>query len=909
MPLAAGTLLGPYEIAAPLGSGGMGEVYRARDTRLDRSVAVKILPTHLSTNPDAKQRFDREARAISSLSHANICQLYDVGHQDGIDFLVMEFLEGETLAERLARGPLPTEQLLKIGSEVCDGLERAHRTGVVHRDLKPANIMLTKSGAKLMDFGLAKAVEAAEPPSGSLTQALNLPTSAAPLTQAGVVVGTFQYMSPEQVEGKPADARSDIFSLGAVLYEMATAKRAFDGKTSASVIAAILERDPAPISTIQPASPLALDRLVRSCLAKDPDDRWQTAHDVKLQLQSLREGSQSSYSNEVALGIEATQRARTKSNKNVALLVLGTLLGSGIVFSVLGYMAHTPKSATLLNASINLPAGVEVDPINVSLALSPDATKIAFTASLPPEKDMIWIRSLDNPTARALPGTEDGNSPFWSPDSKAIGFFAAGKLNRIDLASGNVTVVCDAPAARGGSWSPKGVILFAPTNTSGLFSVPDTGGTATAVTQPEARITDRLPWFLPDGVHAVFVRSQAVARAQNNLMSVNIQTKEVEPIGDTDSEAQYVEPGYLLYAKDGNLQAQPFNANTQKTTGSPSTILQDIAYNGARRAMQFAAANSGLLVYIHDSGFPVRQLTWFNAETGEPIAKVGEPIRALTYALSPDDRKAIVPVASASTTNATKDVALWMYDLERNTSSRFTFGSGGFRYPVWSADGAFVLYQQESAPFGIFRKSANGDSEATSVPYDGGLANLTAVSPDNQWLATAAQSPRYFHIGMVPLGTGSKAYDLLAPDNDVRAATFSSDGRWVAYISNETGRAELYVIPFSGHGGKWQISQSGVTGGGWLKQPNRIGYVGADGKFYVAEVKSQGTEFEIANTQTIFGGKVLPNSSGTVSWVFDSVATLVTKDGKRMLLAPAVQSDAPDTLGLVSDWRTAANKP
>src|SRR5580704_6005795 len=322
MPLRAGTRLGPYEIVAPLGAGGMGEVYRARDTRLDRTVAVKVLPTHLSANPEARQRFDREARSISSLSHPNICQLYDVGHQNGIDYLVMEFLEGETLAARITRGAVPTDQLLKIGSEVCGGLERAHRAGVVHRDLKPANIMLTKSGAKLMDFGLAKAIEAPATPAGSVTQTMGA-TPSSPITQAGVVVGTFQYMSPEQVEGKPADARTDIFSLGSVLYEMATGKRAFDGQTSASVIAGILEREPAPISAAQPASPAALDRIVKSCLAKDPDERWQTAHDVRLQLQSLREaGSQTAIA---AVSPAAIEAERTRTNRNVAIPVLATM--------------------------------------------------------------------------------------------------------------------------------------------------------------------------------------------------------------------------------------------------------------------------------------------------------------------------------------------------------------------------------------------------------------------------------------------------------------------------------------------------------------------------------------------------------------------------------------------------------
>jgi eukaryotic-like serine/threonine-protein kinase len=911
MALTAGTQLGPYEIVAPLGAGGMGEVYRARDTRLDRTVAVKILPTHLSADSAAKQRFDREARAISSLSHANICQLYDVGHQDGTDYIVMEFLEGETLAERIRRGPIPTDQLLKIGSDICDGLERAHKTGVIHRDLKPANIMLTKSGAKLMDFGLAKAVEAEEPPAGTLTQTVNVSPSAQPITQAGVVVGTFQYMSPEQVEGKPADARSDIFSLGGVLYEMATGKRAFDGKTSASVIAAILERDPAPISTLQTASPPALDRLVKSCLAKDPDERWQTAHDVKLQLQSLRDaGSQSGFSNDIALGIEAAQKARTRSNRNIALLVLGTLLGSGIVFSVLGYMVHTPKSAPLLHASVNLPPGVDLDTVNVAVALSPDATQIAFTANQPPQKDMIWVRSLDNQAARALPGTEDGSSPFWSPDSRAVGFFADGKLKRIDVSSGNIVTLCDAPAPRGGTWSTQGVILFAPTNTSGLSTVPESGGTPTLVTQPEAGVTDRVPYFLPDGVHAIFLRAKAVAFSQNQLMSLNLATREVQTIGDTDSEGQYVEPGYLIHETQGNLQAEPFNSRAMKITGPPRTILQDVTFNPARRAAQFAVSNSGVLIYLSDTGFPVSHLTWYDVATGAEIAKVGEPARFIAFSVSPDDRRAVAAVATSTSSSFDTEAALWMYDLERSTGSRFTFGSGSYRFPVWAADGQSVFYESTKPPRTILRKSANGDGEPIPVTYQGDFANISAASPDNQWLSISFQSPRFFRIELVPLVTGKQQTTFYAPDADARHLSFSADGKWAAYGSNETGRQELYVVPFPGPGGRWQITKDGMLSGGWTKQPNKLCFLGAEGKLYVVDVATNGNEIEVLKTTNVFGEKPVPlaKSAGT-GLLGPSVEDAITRDGKRILLAPDVGSDNQTTFGLITNWRAAIEKP
>ncbi len=439
--------------------------------------------------------------------------------------------------------------------------------------------------------------------------------------------------------------------------------------------------------------------------------------------------------------------------------------------------------------------------------------------------------------------------------------------------------------------------------------VPDTGGVGDGCDASDDRVTDRLPWFLPDGIHALFVRSVAKTNAQNKLMSLNIQTKEVQEVGDTDTWAQYVQPGYILYGIDGNLQAQPFNANTQKTTGPAVSIVREVADNPFRRAMQFAAANSGLLIYVQDTGAPLRQLTWFSAETGEPIGKVGDAARTTMYTLSPDDKKAVAAVAKLGTSHAKNDIALWMYDVERNATSRFTFGPGDFEHPVWSADGSFVAYEEDAPPYRLYRKSANGDSEATVIPSEAwsGSAILTAITPDNHWLSLDMQTLRYFRIGMIPLTPEGKSYDLLAPDSDVGGATFSPDGKWAAYMSFESGRQELYVIPFSGHGGKWQISQNGVVGGGWLKQQNKIGYIDSDGKLCVAEVRAQGTEFEVLNTTAIFGGKpLLPLLDGTSA---ELIAAQITKDGKRVLLAPPVQSDAPQTLELISDWRTATNKP
>jgi hypothetical protein len=471
MGLTSGTKVGPYEIASPLGAGGMGEVYRARDTRLDPTVAIKILPAHLSDNPEAKQRFDREARAISSLNHPNVCALYDVGHQDGIDYLVMEFLDGETLAQRLAKGPLPPEQVLKYGIEICEGLEKAHKSGVVRRDLKPGNVMLTKSGAKLMDFGLAKAATAGAPPSSSLAMTLSGPSADQPLTARGMVVGTFQYMSTEQIEGKEADARSDIFALGAVLYEMATGKRAFTGKTQASIVAAILASEPQPISVVRPMSPPALDRVVSTCLAKDPDERFQTVHDLKLQLKWIAEGGSKA-------GIPAPVAARRKNRERILWGASAVLLAACVALALV-HFGQTKNPRQVIRAYIPPPEkstfafmGDHTGPVMIS----PDGTRLVFAALGPDGRQMLWLRSLDAASSQALAGTEDAAYPFWSPDSRFIGFFAEGKLKTTEAAGGPAQVLCDAPDGRSGSWNREGTIVFARAFNGPLYKISAGGG-------------------------------------------------------------------------------------------------------------------------------------------------------------------------------------------------------------------------------------------------------------------------------------------------------------------------------------------------------------------------------------------------------------------------------------------------
>ena len=638
MALTTGTKLGPYEIQAPIGAGGMGEVYRARDTRLDRTVAVKILPSHLSENPEARQRFEREARTISSLNHPNICTLHDVGHQDGTDYLVMEYLEGETLSDRLRRGPLPVAQVLKYGIDICDGLERAHRSGVVHRDLKPGNIMLTKTGAKLMDFGLAKAFLVSPEATSGLTATIATPAGSHPLTARGMVVGTFQYMAPEQVEGKEADARSDLFALGAVLYEMATGKRAFEGKTAASAMAAVLERDPAPISSLQPTTPPGLDRLVKTCLDKDPDERWQTAHDVKLQLRQIGAGEAQA----AATGSSAAivPPPATSGNRRYLRWVLGALTIAAAMAT--GYFARAPRPAPPVWGGLNITAQLGEEG---SFVLSGDGSRLAYVAADPQGRVLIWVRKLDSPKGLPLDGTAGVEYPFWSADSRSIGFFAEGKLKRIEADGQNLQTVCDAANGRGGTWNREGVIVFSPNAVGGLSKVNAAGGPAVPITQTSVSVNHRFPHFLPDGHHFLF--TLAFGKNEDGIYLGSLDSPEIKLISPGPSSNAAYASGFLLVVREGKLLAQPFECPSYAVTRAPSLVSDGVRWAFDRRAADFSLPSNGTLAFLSTEGSGQR-LVWFDRE-GKELASCRtrywkshqRPSREETLALPDSERVAV----------------------------------------------------------------------------------------------------------------------------------------------------------------------------------------------------------------------------------------------------------------------------
>jgi len=888
MTLASGTKLGPYEIQSPLGAGGMGEVYRARDTRLDRTVAVKILPFHLSESPEARQRFDREARTISSVNHPNICTLFDVGHQDGIDYLVMEFLDGETLAERLRKGPLPLDLVLRYGIEICEGLEKAHRSGVVHRDLKPGNIMLTKSGAKLMDFGLAKAGVAGPSTAASgLTATLTTPPGSHPLTAQGSVVGTFQYMAPEQVEGIEADARSDIFAFGSVLYEMLTGKRAFEGKTAASAMAAVLERDPAPISLVQPMTPPALERLVKTCLAKDPDERWQTAHDLKLQLRSIAEGGSQA-------GAAAPAVPQRKSGTAWAWTLAAILAVVATGALVTAYLA-SQRQLPVLRVEINPPERIQFNLAGDNAGpamISPDGHYLVFSGN-GASGTQLYLRSLDALSSQPLPGTEGGMFPFWSPDSRSIAFFTTEKLKRIEAGGGTPVTICDSTLGRGGSWNQDGTIVAAMSYNAGISRVPASGGAPTSITQVDnvTYSSHRWPWFLPDGKHFLYVaiNHNSPASPDTGVFFASIDGKENRLLFHTLSNAIYVS-GYLLFQRENSLVAQPFDASSGKFTGEPETLSENVQYDSGLWRANLSASANGMLVYASGATAGTQRLTWFD-RTGKVLGTVGEQGGFYDLDLSPDEKKLAVTVANTST------ATIWIHDLGSKLRTRLTFSGGVHRNPIWSPDGRDVAFtsNQQSA---ISIKTIGGTApertllSSPSSSYQG----ITDWSRDGRYLMYEQGPGVNEQLWVVPMFGDSKPFPYTKSSMQERGGVFSPDGRWVAYMSNETGRPEIYVAPFPWTGAKWQVSNGGGADARWRADGKELYYFDFSG---IAAVEVDGTSsaFKVGNNKPLFRLPVRGLSREYAP----------SRDGQRFIVIAASEG-ASQSLTLVQNWLAELKK-
>ncbi len=893
MALDPGARLGPYEIVAPLGTGGMGEVYRARDTRLDRTVAIKILPSHLSFSPEARQRFEREARAVSSLNHPHICTLHDVGSHGGLDFLVMEYLEGETLASRLHRGALPVEEALRAAIQVAGALDQAHRQGVIHRDLKPGNIMLTKSGAKLLDFGLAKSAAATAAP----TQLTTSPTLTSPLTAEGSIVGTFQYMAPEQLEAKEVDARSDIFSFGAVLYEMVTGKKAFEGTSQATLIVSIMDRQPPPISAVQPLIPPALDRVVMTCLAKSPDERWQTAHDVALQLRWIVEAGS-------AAGVPAPVAARRRSRERV-WMGAALMLGAAALAMALILVRQTLPETRLVRATILPPEGAQLVPAGQAagpIEVSPDGRYLAFGAMAPDGKRQLWVRALDAVAPTPLTGTEEGTRLFWSPDSRSLGFFAKKKLKKVDIAGGPSIAVCDAPDGRGGTWNREGVIVFARDSVGPLSRVSAAGGEASPVTEvasSEKDITHRYPYFLPDGRHFLYLeRTPGTSGVQETAILLgSLDSKEKKILVRGGLNPVYAS-GYLLFAREGTLMAQPFDPARLELAGDAFPIAESILSDAQFSRAVFSASSNGVLAYQSGSATNESQLIWYD-KAGKQVGTVGDRAAYSTPLLSPDGKRLGVSMIDPESGNWD----IWIYDLARNVRTRFTFDPGVDAVTIWSPDASRIAFSSNrKGHFDIYQKAASGVGSEELLLGSDADKFASSWSPDGKYLAFNQSDPNVTDrtdIWFLPLSADRKPTRFLGTPFDEGAARFSSDGRWIAYVSDESGRNEVYVVPFPVPNGKWQISTTGGDEPRWANDGKELYYLAPDSKLMVARVSGSEKSFEVIDVNPLFGTKL----SLEIGSKYD-----VSPDAKRFLTNSSLERGTVSPITLVVNWTAAVQR-
>jgi len=873
MALTSGTRLGPYEILAPLGAGGMGEVYRARDMRLGRDVAVKILPTHLSSNPDLKQRFEREARAISSLNHPNICHLYDVGSQDGIDFIIMEFLEGETLADRLSTGPLPLQQAIKIGVEIAEALDKAHHQGIIHRDLKSGNIMLTKSGAKLMDFGLAKpttaALGATAPGSGSplalspTTMSMaTLPSSPAPLTEQGTILGTFLYMAPELFQGQQADVRSDIFSFGCVLYEMVAGRRPFAGKSQLTIIAAILEKDPQPITSLQPLTPAALEHVVLRCLMKDPDERWQTARDLSRELKWIAEGVR------VAKVSEPVPRYRERFAWGLAALCMALLIWLG--FTRLRGAGQLERQH--LRLSLLPPQSTSFVPYN--FAISPDGRRLAFVAAAPDGGTALWIRSLAASTAQQLTGTKGAMYPFWSPDSRQVGFFSGGKLKSVDPSGGAVQIICDAPDGLGGTWNDQGTIVFAANSLNrssrifpALMKVPASGGEPQpAIKTSGSNATTLWPSFLPDGDHFLYSEGKGIYVGSLNSMESKMLTSEVG--GGNTSNTQFASRR-LFYVRDRSLMAQPLDLDRLQTTGPPEPVAQqELERDPGLSRAGFSVSDNGVVVFQSASD-SVTRLSWFD-RAGKELDEL-PTIGYRDPALSRDGT--LLAVSSDDERNGKHYVRI--YDFARGTSTRASEG-GTEEFPVLSPDGRSVAYVDnggEDSPH-IYTVATDGSGKPEPLVKSNALVP-NDWSPDGRYLVYMN-----FQNGPPEL----EFYDFRKRSHSAYAggaeAQFSPDGKWVAFTGPTSASyqdSDVFVMQFPEPRGRIQISNQGGAQVRWRADGKELFYISADKKLMAVSIDTSQGKLVAGVPHVLFQTRIIAPRIVLFQYA-------VSPDGKRFLI-------------------------
>ena len=908
MPLTPGTRLGPYEITAPLGAGGMGEVHRARDTRLGRDVAIKVLPVHLSQQPEIKARFEREARTVSSLNHPNICTLFDVGKEGDIDYLVLELIEGDTLEARLARGPLPPPEALRLGAQIADALDRAHRAGVVHRDLKPGNVMLTRGGAKLMDFGLARATGLGVAVGGSSSATMPVsPTMGRSLTAEGTILGTFQYMAPEQLEGNEADARSDIWALGCVLYEMFTGRRAFEGRSQASLIAAILEREPAPVgerpsgagvpagSTVQKAPPHGIERLIRNCLAKDPEERIQTAHDVKLQLQGIAESAGYSTTGMATSGAHSTVGAPAVSvgvaRSRGVPMPLAASLGAALVLALAGlaWTATRPKPVTLptLRFRVEPPPGTSEA---FWPRISPDGRYVLLQSTDSTNVVRAWVRPLDQVEAVPIPGSEGLQRAYWSPDSKEVVFMDGNELKRVPIAGGAPVVLQTVPNGADLSWGAKGMILIDGQATDSLRVVAAGGGDikpATRIDRAAGEVGGAWPTFLPDGERFLFIGSRSDMSSGGNIRLGRLGSLDSKLLGVSDGRVEYAPGDWILFLRGRTLVAQKLDVGAGKLVGEPVRVADDLRIGGAQG--HFSVSTNGLVAFALNTAPIERSL--FVADRRGTLA--AQPLLQGTIGstrLSPDGRRLLYQRTLTGGFGES-----YVFDLERRTDTRLTFTGDAVRHAEWSPDGrrfAFLVRLGAGA-WTVRVGSADGLGVQDSIPYPGGNALHLW-----QWSGVDSSLTLFTDLGRVtkvPL-TGSLRLPRVLIDSTLFAvqARISPDGRWLAYVTGAAPNVHVYVNSLTGEPGRWQISTTSGVMPRWTRGGRELVFETLDGRLMAVDIETT-RGFQAGVPAELFRLPMGSPSRDVASWE-------ASADGERFFVLVPPGNTAVARLEVLTDF-------
>ena len=879
----------------------MGEVYKAKDTRLDRIVALKVLPATLAADPEFRERFEREAKSISALNHPNICALYDVGRQDGIEYLVMEYLEGETLAARIERGALPASEALPIAIDIASALDRAHRQGIVHRDLKPGNVMLIKTGAsrsgapqaKLLDFGLAK-VNPTAVLSGATTAAL--PPGGAPLTAQGTILGTFQYMAPEQIDGEEADARTDIFAFGALLFEMLTGRKAFTGKSQASLLGAILKDQPPPVSQVQPLTPPALDRVVSTCLAKDREDRFHTAHDLLLQLRWVVEGGS-------AAGVPAPVVAHRRNRERVAwtAFTVATLLLLAALVPAWRYF-HPAVDERRIQFSTPAPGVLAVNTATPP-ALSPDGRWLAFVSPPSPGlQQLIWVRRLDDLEAKPLTGTEGAGALFWGPDSRTIAFSAKSKLMRIDVTGGSLQTICDAAATSAGTWSADGTIVYA-ANTTGsvlgggtLFRVPAAGGTPAELAKPDRAQQQtgyNWPAFLPDGRHFL-VLSWNDEPGKRSIQVGSIDGGPFTDLLHAESQPVYAWPGFLLYTREGVLFSQAFDAGRLRLSGQPMQLASSVVVNRINGRAAFSTSANGILAYRAGAFLdPEADLMWVS-RSGQPMGAAGETAAYNQLRLSPDGKR----VVTARVDTRTARYELWTVDLGSNVTSRLTFDRPGANDPVWSPDSQSVAFESTATGKREFCTQVIGSQQSTPV-YESAEDPkwLDDWSPDGKFLLYHLPAPSKLYA--LPLQGERKPLRLTESSGLIDSAHFSPDGKWVSYNANDTGKHEVWVASFPAFDQRRQVSLHGGGQARWRGNGKELFYLTEDGQMMLVAIDTDTKTGALTFKTPV---RLFQAPIGRPNLTIDSYD--VTADGQRFLFVQPRAGGPPviSPITIIVNW-------